>query len=38
MTAGYRIISIDYEKGANEDRFLYDVDTSGPVIKFGFNL
>ncbi len=38
MTAGYRLISIDYEKGANENRFLYDVDTSGPVIRFGFNL
>ncbi|WP_157243492.1 hypothetical protein [Algoriphagus resistens] len=38
LTAGYRIISIDYEKGADENRFLYDVNTSGPTIRFGFNL
>ncbi len=37
MTAGYRIISLDYENGKGEDRFRYDVDTSGPVISFGFN-
>jgi len=37
VTGGYRIISIDYNKGSNEDRFLYDVDTFGPVIRFGFN-
>jgi hypothetical protein len=34
---GYRILSVDYEKGTGEDRFLYDVKTSGPVIRFGFN-
>jgi hypothetical protein len=37
MTAGYRIISLDYESGSGQDRFEYDVDTSGPVIRFGFN-
>lgn len=37
MTAGYRFISLDYETGSGQDRFKYDVDTSGPVIRFGFN-
>ncbi|WP_250428234.1 hypothetical protein [Pontibacter ruber] len=37
MSLGYRIISIDYEKGSGEDRFLYDVNTTGPVIRLGFN-
>jgi hypothetical protein len=37
MTAGYRIISLDYETGSGQGRFMYDVDTSGPVIRFGFN-
>ncbi|MGB5190975.1 hypothetical protein [Robiginitalea sp.] len=37
MTAGYRVISLDYETGSGQDRFLYDVTTSGPVISFGFN-
>lgn len=36
-TAGYRYIGIDYDKGNGSDRFLYDVDTSGPVIRVGFN-
>ncbi|HUH27686.1 hypothetical protein [Gelidibacter sp.] len=38
LSAGYRIISMDYEKGSEENRFMYDVDTSGPVVRFGFNL
>lgn len=37
MTGGYRYISLDYETGSGQGRFLYDVDTSGPVIRFGFN-
>ena len=37
MTAGYRIISLDYETGSGQGRFMYDVDTFGPVIRFGFN-
>lgn len=36
-TAGYRILSVDYSKGSGDDRFLYDMDTFGPVIRFGFN-
>lgn len=38
LSGGYRIISIDYNKGDGEDRFLYDVNTSGPVLRLGFNL
>ncbi len=37
VTGGYRIISLDYDGGSGQDRFLYDVDTSGPVIRLGFN-
>jgi hypothetical protein len=37
MTAGYRYIGIDYNKGTEQERFLYDVDTFGPVLRFGFN-
>ena len=38
VSAGYRIIGIDYEKGTEDDRFKYDINTSGPVVRFGFNL
>jgi hypothetical protein len=38
VTGGYKIISIDYEKGSGEDRFLYDAIMSGPMIRLGFNL
>jgi hypothetical protein len=38
ITGGYRVISLDYSKGEGENRFLYDIDTFGPVIRFGFNL
>ena len=37
LTAGYRILSIDYDKGADEERFIYNVDTFGPVVRLGFN-
>jgi hypothetical protein len=37
-TVGYRIISIDYDKGSGADRFRYDVNTYGPIVRFGFNL
>ena len=36
-TIGYRVIGIDYDKGEGMDRFVYDVDTFGPVIHLGFN-
>ena len=35
---GYRIIGVDYEKQDGSDRFLYDMDTYGPVLRFGFHL
>jgi hypothetical protein len=37
ITAGYRVISLNYQTGEGENRFLYDIDTFGPVIRFGFN-
>lgn len=37
ITAGYRIISIDYDKGENSDRFVFDMNEFGPVVRFGFN-
>jgi len=37
LTAGYKILSIDYDKGTDTNRFIYNVDTSGPVVRFGFN-
>lgn len=36
-SAGYRIIAIDYNKGDGEDRFRYDINTFGPVVRLGFN-
>jgi hypothetical protein len=37
LTAGYRYLSMDYDKGTDADRFVYNVDTFGPEISFGFN-
>jgi len=37
LTGGYRVIGVDYNKGSGENRFLYDVNTFGPVLRFGFN-
>ena len=37
LTAGYRIISIDYDKGSGNERFRYDINTFGPVVRLGFN-
>jgi len=37
LSAGYRAIGMDYDKGIGQDRFLYDVTTFGPVLRFGFN-
>jgi len=37
LTAGYRILGVDYDKGTDKDRFIYKVDTFGPVIRLGFN-
>ena len=38
LSAGYRVISIDYENGSGSDRFLYDMNTFGGVLRLGFNL
>jgi hypothetical protein len=38
LSAGYRVIYIDYETGSGNDRFVYTMTTFGPVIRFGFNL
>jgi hypothetical protein len=38
LSVGYRIISIDYDKGENEERFIFDMNEFGPAIKLGFNL
>jgi len=37
FTFGYRYISIDYDHGSGADRFIYDVNSFGPTVKFGFN-
>ena len=37
VTAGYRVLGMNYDKGSGEDRFLYDMDISGAVVRFGFN-
>lgn len=37
LTAGYRYMSMDYDKGTDKDRFIYDVATSGPEISFDFH-
>lgn len=36
-TIGYRIIGMDYDKGSGAERFKYDINTSGPMLKLGFN-
>ncbi len=36
-TIGYRYIGINYDKGEGIERFVYDVDTYGPVVRLGFN-
>ncbi len=38
VSAGYRVLGIDYETGTEKERFKYDINTFGPVIQLGFNL
>jgi len=38
VTAGYRAFGIDYEEGVEQERFVYNVTTFGPVVRLGFNL
>lgn len=37
MSLGYRAISLDYQDGDGAKAFIYDVTTSGPMVRFGFN-
>ena len=37
LTAGYRYMSMDYDKGTDKDRFIYNVATSGPELSFDFH-
>jgi hypothetical protein len=36
-SVGYRIIGINYDKGADAERFRYNMNTFGPNIRIGFN-
>lgn len=36
-TIGYRYLDVNYETGSGSDRFLYDMATFGPQVRFGFN-
>jgi hypothetical protein len=36
ITGGYRIISLDYQSGSGQDYFHYNIDTSGPTVRFAF--
>ena len=38
LTTGYRILGMNYDKGSGENRFMYDMNIFGPVVKFGFNI
>jgi hypothetical protein len=33
---GYRVIDVDYDQGSGTGRFIYDVQTFGPVLKVGY--
>jgi hypothetical protein len=37
LTAGYRYLSVDYNKGADTERFVFNMASFGPVVRFGFN-
>jgi hypothetical protein len=36
FTFGYRVIDFDYDQGSGSDRFVYDMQTFGPVLRLGF--
>jgi hypothetical protein len=36
LTAGYRILSINYDGGTGAEEFFFDMDVFGPVVKLGF--
>ncbi|HTF17236.1 MAG TPA: hypothetical protein VK658_04135 [Chryseolinea sp.] len=35
-TIGYRVLDVNYDKGSGDERFMYDIATSGPVLRVGF--
>jgi hypothetical protein len=37
MNVGYRLISLDYESGDGGSTFIYDINTFGPMLRFGFS-
>ena len=37
LTGGYRYLSVDYDKGADAERFVFNMASFGPVIRLGFN-
>ena len=37
LTAGYRYLSVDYDKGVDAERFIFNMASFGPVVRFGFN-
>jgi hypothetical protein len=37
LTAGYRYLSVDYDKGVDKERFVFNMASFGPLIRFGFN-
>jgi len=37
LTAGYRYLSVDYDKGVDSERFVFNMASFGPVVRFGFN-
>jgi hypothetical protein len=38
LSAGYRILGINYDDGEHRERFILDLHEFGPVIRLGFNL
>jgi len=34
---GYRVLDVKYEEGSGDEHFLYDMATSGPVLRVGFS-
>jgi hypothetical protein len=37
LTAGYRYLSVDYDKGVDAEQFVFKMASFGPVVRFGFN-
>jgi hypothetical protein len=37
LTAGYRLLSTNYDKGTGSQQFIFNIDEFGPVISLGFN-